>query len=163
MAALRERFEPTNNGESYKVEFQNQERQRTESWEDFGDTLLPLVYRAFPDLPDNTREVLALERFLSQLNLLQIPFAMRQLKTKCFREAVSATLEVESHLIAHRSNNQQKQHNDLREDKSLATIANDTHLQHLERMAKTLKDIQLNIANCVITPSAIRESQSKGT
>ena len=43
MAALRERFKPTNNRESYKVEFQNQERQRTESWEDFGDTLLPLV------------------------------------------------------------------------------------------------------------------------
>ena len=59
-AALRERFEPTSNRESYKVDFQNQERQSTESWADFGDTLLSLVDRAFPDLPDNAREVLAL-------------------------------------------------------------------------------------------------------
>ena len=163
-AALRERFEPASNRESYKVEFQNRERQSTESWADFGDTLLSLVDRAFPDLPDNAREALALERFLSQLNPLQISFAVRQRKTKCVREAVSATLEAESHLITYYSNNHQKQHNKLlREDKSPETIAIDTHLQQLEKMAKTLKDIQLRIGNCEITPSAIRESQPKVT
>ena len=42
-AALREHFEPTSNRESYKVEFQNRERQSTNCWADFGDTLLSLV------------------------------------------------------------------------------------------------------------------------
>ena len=127
-AALRKRFEPTSNRESYKVEFQNRERQSTESWADFGDTLFSLVNQAFPDLPDNARKALALEQFLSQLNPLQISFALRQRKTKCVREAVCATLEVESYLITHHSNNHQKQHNELpREDKPPATIATDTH------------------------------------
>ena len=94
--------------ESYKVKFQNREWQSTESWADFGDTLLSLLDQAFLDVPDNAREALALERFLSQLNLLQISFAMRQCKMKCVREAVCATLEAESHLIAHHSNNHQK-------------------------------------------------------
>ena len=83
---------------------------------------------------------------------------------KCVREAVCATLEAESHLITHHSNNHQKQHNELlREDKPPATTATDTHLQQLERMANALKDIQLKIVNCEITPSAIRESQLKVT
>ena len=137
-------------------------RDYTESWADFGDTLLSLVDRAFLDLPDNAREALALERFLSQLIPLQISFSVRQRKTKCVREAVCATLEAESHLIAHHSNNHQKQHNELlREDQPPATIATDTHLQQLERMAETLKDIQLKIINCETIPSAIRESQPK--
>ena len=100
-AALRERFEPTSNREYYKVEFRSRERKSTESWADFGDALLSLVDRAFPDLPDNAREALALDRFLSQLNPLQILFAVRQCKPKCVREAVCATLEAESCLIAY--------------------------------------------------------------
>ena len=67
-AVLHECFEPKSNRESYKVEFKNQERQSTESWADFGDTLLSLMDRAFLDLPDNAREALALERFLNRLN-----------------------------------------------------------------------------------------------
>ena len=129
-ATLHKCFKPTCNREFYKVEFQNREQQSIESWADFGDTLLSLVDRAFQDLPDNAREALALESFLSQLNPLQISFAMRQCKMKCVREAACATPEVESHLIAHHSNNHQKQHNELlHEDKPPATIATDTHLQ----------------------------------
>ena len=151
--ALRERFEPRSNWESYKVEFRNWEWQSTESWTDFGDTMLSLVDWAFLDLPDNAKEALALDRFLSHLNSLQTSFTMRQCKTRCVREAVYATLDAESHLIAHHSDNHQKQHNELLcKDKPPATIATDPHFQQLERMVETLKDIQLKIANCEITP-----------
>ena len=163
-AALRERFEPTSNKEFYKMEFRSRERQDTESWADFGDNLLLLVDRAFPDLSDDAREALALDRFLSQLNPQQVSLAVKQRKPKCIREAVDAALELESYLIAWHGHDRERQHNEaLREDRISDTFASNTHLQQLDRIVETLKDIQLRLVNCEVTQSTMQQSQFRDT
>ena len=163
-AALRERFEPTSNREFYKMEFRSPKRKETESWADFGDTLLLLVDRAFPDLSDDAREALALDRFMSQLNPQQVSLAVKQRKPKCVREAVDAALEVESYLIAWHRYDREKQHNEaVREDRIFTTVASSTHLQQLERIVETLKDIQLRLMNCETTQKTTQQSQSRDT
>ena len=163
-AALCERFKPTSNREFYKMEFRSRERKQTESWADFGDTLLLLVDRAFPDLSDDAREALALDRFMSQLNPQQVSLAVKQRKPKCVREAVDAALEVQSYLIAWHRYDREKQHNEaVREDRISTTVASSTHLQQLERIVETLKDIQLRLMNCETTQKTTQQSQFRDT
>ena len=76
-AALRERFEPPSKREVYKAEFKNRRKRKTESWGDYGDELLRLVDKAFPNLQLEGKEQLALSRYLDQLEPLNILFGVK--------------------------------------------------------------------------------------
>ena len=54
-------------------------------------------------LKDDTRQQLALQRYLSQLHDDQIAFGVKQRKPKTIEAAVEATLELESYLVKHNS------------------------------------------------------------
>ena len=81
--ALRERFEPSSKQEVYMAEFENRRKRKTESWGaeswgDFGDELLRLVDKAFPNLQFEGKEQLALSHYLSQLEPMQVSFGVKQ-------------------------------------------------------------------------------------
>ena len=98
--ALRERFEPSSKQEVYTAEFENRRKRKTESWGDFGDELLRLVDKAFPNLQFEGNEQLALSHYLSQLEPMQVSFGVKQRSSDLNDEAVSSTLELESYLAA---------------------------------------------------------------
>ena len=98
--ALREHFEPSSKQEVYKAEFENRRKRKTESWGDFGDELLHLVDKAFPNLQFEGKEQLALSHNLSQLEPMQVSFRLKQRQPKTVHEAISSTLELESQLAA---------------------------------------------------------------
>ena len=69
-----------------------------ESWADFGDVLLALVDKAFPDLQTEVREIIALDKYLKQLLDPQVSLAIRQQHPKTVVEAVLATIELETYV-----------------------------------------------------------------
>ena len=82
----------------YFVEFQARRRKRDESWSDFADELRVLAEKALPELDEKAKELLALERYLGELDNPQVAFAVRQREPKTVDEAVTATLEIQSYL-----------------------------------------------------------------
>ena len=97
--ALCERFEPLSKWQLYKVQLESRRKRDKESWADFGDELLLLASKAFPDFQDEAREELALIRYLDQLNDPQASFGVKQHGPKTIHEAVSSTIELESYLL----------------------------------------------------------------
>ena len=97
--ALCERFEPPSKRQLYKVEFESRSKRDKESWADFGDELLLLASKAFPDFEDKAREELALTRYLDQLSDPQVSFGVKQRIPKTIHEAVSSTIELETYLL----------------------------------------------------------------
>ena len=65
--ALHERFEPDSKRELYKVQFESCKKRTEENWADFGDDLMVLVNKAFPNLQEEAREQLAMSKYLDQL------------------------------------------------------------------------------------------------
>lgn len=66
-AILEERFAPQNGTISSRREFETIKQKATEELSDFGDRVLLLLNKAFPDLPQQNRETLAVHRFISGL------------------------------------------------------------------------------------------------
>ena len=98
-SALQERFDPASRRELYVVEFQTRKKNRDERWADFGEDLRILADKAYPDLQEEARERLSLNRYLDQLSDPQVAFAVRQSTPKSVDEAVTATLRLESYKI----------------------------------------------------------------
>ena len=98
-AALSDRFEPASKRELHIVEFQTRRKVRGEGWADFGDDLRVLADRAYPDLQEDARERLSLNRYLDQLTDPQIAFGVRQTSPGSVDEAVTATLRMESYRV----------------------------------------------------------------
>jgi len=96
--AMRKRFEPESKKELYMAELQTRTKRRDEDWATLGDDLKSLADKAYPELQDEARELLALNQYLSQLDSPQIAFGVRQNKPKTVDDAVRLTLEVESYL-----------------------------------------------------------------
>ena len=65
--ALRGRFEPDSKRELYKVQFESRKKRTEENWADFGDDLMVLVNKAFPNLQEEAQEQLAMSKYLDQL------------------------------------------------------------------------------------------------
>eukprot|EP00731_Ephydatia_muelleri_P007369 Em0003g1617a len=65
--ALEKRFEPESKRTLYFVEFQAKGRKKEETWSDFADELRVLADKALPDVEDKAKEILTIERFLSEL------------------------------------------------------------------------------------------------
>ena len=98
-AALQERFEPQWKSTIYRTEFEKCHKAGGDSWLDFSDRLMILTRKAFPELRSESLEVIALKKFLDQLQDPRISLAVKQLRPKTLREAASATMEQESYLL----------------------------------------------------------------
>ena len=90
--ALQERFEPSCVRNRYQAKFQTVKKEK--EWADFADRLQILADKAF-EFEDKTKEQLALNVFLAQLDDPQVAFSMMQKRPTTLDEAVSATLETE--------------------------------------------------------------------
>ena len=97
-AALKQRFEPASKQALYAAEFHSRQKQPSEDWPSFGDDLRVLADKAFPDLAESAKDRFAVDRFLSQLDDPQLAFSERQKQPKTIDTAVTATLELQSHL-----------------------------------------------------------------
>ena len=96
--ALHKRFEPDSKRQLYAAEFHSRRRRRAEQWGDFADALRCLADKAFPTLGEEAKALLALDRYLGELDDTKVAFAVRQGRPKTLEEAVAATLEMESYL-----------------------------------------------------------------
>ena len=94
--AFEERFEPKCKRELYQAEFQTLKKQKTEGWADYAEDLKILVDKAFPDLQEDAKDLLAMNHFLNQLDNPQVAFSVKQSRPWKLDEAVAATLEMES-------------------------------------------------------------------
>ena len=100
MESLKRRFEPESKRELYTAQFSTRQKKSNEGWADYADSLTALAEQAFPDLSVEARERLALNNFLTQLDNPQMAVAVRQQRPKTVEEAVTATLEIESYIMA---------------------------------------------------------------
>jgi len=105
--ALRKRFEPTSRRELYAVEFQTRRRRREETWEELADSLRLLADKAFPDLQDDAKEQLSLDRFLTLLDKSELALGVRQRRPKTIDDALAYTLETESYMTLQSRSHQQ--------------------------------------------------------
>ena len=96
--ALGERFEPQSKRELYVAEFQTRRKRKTESWADFGEDLRVLADRAFPQLNTEAKQLLALQRYMGQIDNPQIAFAVKQRHPTTVEQAATISLELESFL-----------------------------------------------------------------
>ena len=98
VAALKRRFEPQCRKEVYMAEFQRRKKLRSEDWASYGEDLRTLVEKAYPTLQAEAQELLALNRFLSEITDVQLAFGVRQRAPATLDAAVAATLELETYL-----------------------------------------------------------------
>eukprot|EP00731_Ephydatia_muelleri_P010068 Em0005g654a len=97
MDAFQKWFEPSSKREHYVTEIHFRKRKSSEQWGDFADQLRCLADKAFSTLVGDTKEVLALDRYLSEIADLKIAFAVRQQRPETLQEAVTSTLQMESY------------------------------------------------------------------
>lgn len=100
--ALTNRFEPASRKARYQAEFHSRRKRRSEAWADYAEDLRTLCDKAFPDLQEEAREQLSLQKYLEQLDQPQVAFAVKQRVPKSLDEAVTATLEMESYALPER-------------------------------------------------------------
>ena len=65
---LRKQFEPSMKVDLYKAQLQNRNKQSRESWGDFADEVCVLVEKAYLHLREDSRECIALNHYLSQID-----------------------------------------------------------------------------------------------
>ncbi len=94
---MKERFEPEARKTIYQTRLQTRVKQKGEGWAEFGEDLLRLADKAYPELVDAAKEQFALNQYFTQLNNPQVAFAVKQTKPTTIDEAVRATLEMESY------------------------------------------------------------------
>ena len=97
-AALKARFDPESRHTRYQAEFQARRKRATEGWADFADDLKALSDKAYPTLPDEAQEQLAINVYLQQLSPPQVAFSIKQKRPVTLDDAVAATLEMESYV-----------------------------------------------------------------
>ena len=71
--ALHKRFEPDSKRQLYAAEFHSRRRRRAEQWGDFVDALRCLADKAFPTLGEESKALLALDRYLGELDDTRLP------------------------------------------------------------------------------------------
>ena len=97
--ALRLRFDPPGRKELFKANLRTRSKRADESWGDYGDAIVLLVDKAYPDLQDEAKDMLALNKFFEELVDPQILLAVRQQRPRTIAEAVQATIEYETYLV----------------------------------------------------------------
>ena len=69
-----------------------------EGWADLADDLKALSDKAYPTLPYEAREQLAINAYLQQLAPPQVAFSIKQKRPATLDDAVATTLEMESYV-----------------------------------------------------------------
>ena len=79
-------------------EFQTRKRRPNENWSDFRDELRTLTDKAFPGIDEKAKDLLSLERYLSELDNPKVAFAVQQRQLKTLDDVVSCMMEMESYI-----------------------------------------------------------------
>ena len=95
--ALRKQFEPDSKKQLYVAEFHARRRCSANQWGDFANKLRYLVDKAFPSLEEDAKELLNLDRYLSNIDDPKIALAVRQQRPATVEEAFAWTQEMESY------------------------------------------------------------------
>lgn len=94
--ALKGCFEPEALKERHLAQFQARKKMRTEGWAEFVDAVKLLCDKAYPELDEKARLCLALNHYLSQIDIPEVAVSIRQRQPKTLMEAISSTIEMES-------------------------------------------------------------------
>lgn len=94
IAALENKFQPTEKIELYKIQFETRERVPGEEWSALATNLELLVQRAYPGLPSEAHNDMAKARFLACLPA-SIRLACRQARPTTLQEAVGVAYEID--------------------------------------------------------------------
>ena len=96
LKALVQRFEPDSKRGLYAAELGARIKKPNEDLASFGEDLQALADKAYPNLEEAARDVLAVERYLSQLLDPQVAFVVRKEQPKTIAAAVTSTLQAQS-------------------------------------------------------------------
>ena len=144
MGALRRRFEPDSKKELYLAKFQNRHKRIGEDWATFAEQLRTLSYKAYPTLGVEAKEVLALNRYLGEIEDPQISFGVKQTRPKNLDEAVATTLEMESYV------KNQPGTKTVRFDEDSSTViagvrsTNEAMMQMMSQVMERLEKLEMN-------------------
>ena len=122
-------------------------------WSDIGDDLIVLARKAFPELRDESHDQIALNKYLNEVKDPRVSFEVKQRRPKMVREAVNATLELESYLFSISSGLDSRSGIPLMEDcrhnvgheMSSTTAVYPTHsdlLAVLEKLAERVQELE---------------------
>ena len=95
--ALKNWFEPESKKTLYQTRLQTRLKKKDEGWMEFGEDLMFLADKAYPELTVEARECFASNQYFTKLTDPQIAFAVRHTKPTTIDAAVQATLEMESY------------------------------------------------------------------
>ena len=154
--ALYNRFEPNTKRELYKVELNNRIKSDKESWADYGDSLLQLANKAYPDLQNEARELLALNRYMSQLYNPQITFAVRQRQPQSIQEAVISTIELESYLVKPIANCDQLERTAPQANVTMQT----SMVEALQKLLSRIEQLETELERSHIPPEGLRKAKT---
>ena len=79
---LTERFEPSSERELYLAEWHTRGQSKAEGWAEFKEDLKQLTYKAYPELPDEAKEQMALNQYMRHLQNPQLAFSVKQIRPK---------------------------------------------------------------------------------
>ena len=89
--ALKDCFQLQSKKELYIAEFYACQKCKTEGWPKYGEDFHVLVDKAFPSLAADTKQLLALQHYMNQIENVQIAFSIRQQNPTTVEESVCAT------------------------------------------------------------------------
>ena len=156
--SMEDRFEPATKKELYAVEFQTYQKRGNEGWAELAENLKSLADKAYKELGDDAKKLLALNQYLKLLTDPQIAFAVRQQKPKNLDEAVTATLEIESFIKPHTKAitgtvNPQEDHEHETSRESVGAVGKSEDLTSmLKLLADKLDNLQLMPKNTTRKP-----------
>ena len=134
--ALKARFDPESRHTRYQAEFQARRKRAAEGWADLADDLKAPSDKAYPTLPDEAREQLAINAYLQQLAPPQVAFSVKQKRPATLDDAVATTLEMESYVAPMPLNVSLAQP----EEHPCARVSDEDKLEQLSRMVERLAE-----------------------
>ena len=101
--ALRRRFAPRNQTESYKALLRTRIRRAEESLQDLGEDVWRMMRLAYPEADAKTLDSMGKDRFLDSLGDTQLKHWVFQSKPKTMEEAITTAVEAEAYLSVERT------------------------------------------------------------
>ena len=96
VSALLARFEPENQTQLYKAQLRGQVRKNNESLPDLAHDIKRLVRKAYPELPNEMRDVIAKDVFLEALNNKEMELVVFQSQIGSLQQALGVAVEYEA-------------------------------------------------------------------
>ena len=154
--ALKSRFEPESKRRLYAAEFAARSRKPGEDWASFGEDLEYLGDKAFPDLQEEAREKLSVDRFVNELHEPQVAFAVRQKQPKTISEAITAALQMHSFLPSPTA--RQPEHSE-----AIAAVRStkDTMLEMMQKLASRMDILETDLTKRQSSPRVTSEPPAR--